>query len=157
MSHPRVEPLDPVDRLHVLAAALPGAVVAERTLAATFDHVWQVVTDLEAMTPRYEANVSAVEVVERRGERARVLVTLPGGRREAMDVRIIPGWCLMHSESTVVAFGARPMGHRTVLAHLELDRRSPLEPGGPPSQEACGKLARELDVIEALALGLDPP
>ncbi|MPY95552.1 MAG: hypothetical protein GEV08_21590 [Acidimicrobiia bacterium] len=155
MSHAPSEPLDPVVRLHVLAAALPGAVVAERVLAAPFDRVWRVVTDLEAMTPRYERNVSAVEVVDRQGERARVIVTLRGGHSDAMDARILPGWCLMHSESTVVAFGARPMGPETVLAHLEFHRRSSVQPGGPPSDEAASKLVLELDTIELLARELD--
>jgi hypothetical protein len=147
-------PLDPVVRLRVLAAALPGAVVVERTLAATFDRVWRVVTDFDTMTPRYERYVSTVEVVERQGERAHVVVTLSSGEVEAMDVRVLHGWCLMHSPSTVVAFGARPAGDRTLLAHLELDRRSSLEAKGPPSAVAVGKLVRELEAIESLAKGL---
>jgi hypothetical protein len=149
------EPLDPVVRLHLMAAALPGAVVAERTLAAAFDRVWRVVTDFEAMTPRYESNVRAVELVERQGERARIAVTLRGGQVETMTARTLPGWCLMHSASTVVAFGARPVGHQTLLAHLELDRRSSSSPRREPSVDPRGKLVRELDLIGLLAMELD--
>lgn len=154
MSYAATQPLDPVVRLHALASALPGAVVAERTLAATFDQVWRIVTDLETMVARYEPGVRAVEVVDRQGERAHVVVTLRGGHLEAMQVRIVPGWCLMHSESTVVAFAARAAGQHTVLAHLEHDRRRPREPGAPRTDDARRKLARELETIEALATEL---
>jgi hypothetical protein len=142
----------PVARL--LVAALPGAIVAEPTLDAPFDRVWRVVSDLEVMVARYEPSVHAVEVVDRKGERAHVVVTLRGGHREPMQVRLVPGWCLMHSASTLVAFAARPAGERTVLAHLEHDRRPPRDGDGPRIGDA-GKLVRELETIEALASQLD--
>lgn len=155
MSHPPAELLDPVLRLRVLAAALPGAVVAERTLNATFDQVWRVVADLETMASRYERNVSAVEVISREGERAQVLVTVPGGRTETMAVRIVSGWCLMHSPSTVVAFAARAAGDQTVLAHLELGRAAPAAQQAAPTAQAYDKLMGELEAIELLAQASD--
>jgi hypothetical protein len=151
------ESLDPVARLRVLAAALPGAVIAERTLAATFDQVWRVVTDLERMVPRYESSVKAIKVVDRQGQNAEVVATLRDGDVEVMDVRMVPGWCLMQSESTVVAFGARPEGHRTVLAHLEHNRRLSSARKVPMPEEAHAKLVREIDTIGSLAVGLDRP
>lgn len=151
------ESLDPVLRLHVLAAALPGAVVAERTLAAAFNQVWSVVTDLETMVPQYESQVNAVEVVDRQDERSQVVTTLRDGHVETMDVRIVPGWCLMQSESSVVAFGARQAGHQTVLAHLEHNRRSsPAQKDHVPGK-AHAKLERELDIIGSLARELEVP
>lgn len=43
--------IDPIDRLAILAAALPGAAVRQRRIAAGFDAVWQVIADLEHATP----------------------------------------------------------------------------------------------------------
>ncbi len=126
MNHASDDLLDPVLRVHLLAAALPGSVVAERNVAAPFDQVWRVVTDLETMAPWYETNVTAIEIVERSSKWARIVATLRGGHLEEMDVRIVPGWCLMQSQSVIVAFGARPAGQHTLLAHLEHRRTSAL-------------------------------
>lgn len=153
MSHATDDPLDPVARLHVLAAALPGAIVAERIVPSPFERVWRVVSDLESMVPRYERNVNGVEVIERRGDTTRIVATLRTGAREEMDVRITPGWCLMQSETTIVCFGARSAGHHTIVAHLEHFRPSLLRPGMPPPPEAREKLLRELDTIGLLASG----
>lgn len=152
MNDTAAAPLDPVARLHVLAAALPGSVVAERTIEASLDRVWPVVTDLETMTPRYERNVRAIEIVDRNGEWAHIIATLSSGGTEAMDVRMVPGWCLMQSKSTVVAFAARPVGDHTVLAHLEHDRRRSDARAVPASDAARAELEYELDVIASLAM-----
>ncbi|WP_157246673.1 hypothetical protein [Nonomuraea typhae] len=75
MNEPVAHPaIDPIDRLAILAAALPGAVVGQRRLAAPFEAVWQVAADLENATPRYEPGVARVRVVEERGEFLRLLV-----------------------------------------------------------------------------------
>lgn len=151
MSHVTNDPLDPVARLHVLATALPGAIVAERIVPSPFERVWRVVSDLESMVPRYERNVKGVEVVERRDDIVRIVATLRNGAREEMDVRMTPGWCLMQSETMIVCFGARSVGHHTIVAHLEHFRPSLLRPGVPLLPEAREKLLRELDTIELLA------
>jgi len=139
--------IDPIDRLAVLAAALPGAVVRERRIAAPFEAVWRVVADLEGALPRYEPGVAQVRVTERDGEYLRVLVRDTAGGEEAMDARLRPGWCLMQSGTIVVAFAARRLGDATLLAHLE-HRRPPAEPYGPG---AGARLDRELRTIEELA------
>src|SRR4051794_26373395 len=51
MSWPTVD-LDPVRRLRVLAAAIPGAAVAESVLDAPFDDVWSAATDFENAVPK---------------------------------------------------------------------------------------------------------
>jgi hypothetical protein len=143
--------LDPVLRLHVLAAALPGSVVAERTVEAPFDQVWRVVTDLETMAPRYETNVTAIEVIERTPQRVRIVATLRGGHFEEMDARFEPGWSLMQSRSFIIAFGARPVGKHTKLAHLEHRRTLESAPNLEPSHRAYETLLGELEAIENLA------
>jgi hypothetical protein len=153
MNHASYDMIDPVARLRVLAAALPGSVIAERSVAASFDRVWEVITDLE-LAPRYETNVVAVEIVGRSDEQARIVATLRGGDSEEMDVRIADGWCLMQSLSFVIAFGARPAGPHTLLAHLEHSRT--VATLAPPERlhRAHDTLVRELDAIEALATNL---
>jgi hypothetical protein len=146
--------IDPIDRLTILAAALPGAVVRQRQIAAPFDAVWRVIADLEHATPRYEPGVAHLRVIERNGQFLRLLVQDTAGREEMMDARLRPGWCLMQSATVVVAFAARRLGSQTLLAHLEHQRvQTP-----PPSQSqshhrraAQAKIDQELQAIEQLA------
>jgi hypothetical protein len=146
--------IDPVDRLAVLAAALPGAVVRQRQIAAPFDAVWRVISDLEQATPRYEPGVAHVRVVERNGELLRLLVEDTNGHEDAMDAKLRPGWCLMQSATIVVAFAARPIGDQTLLAHLEHLRVQTPVPNPSRSgyrRAAEAKIDEELQTIERLA------
>jgi hypothetical protein len=146
--------IDPIDRLAILAAALPGAAVRQRRIAAPFDAVWQVIADLENATPRYEPGVAHVRVIERRGELVRLLVQDTAGREHAMDARLRPGWCLMQSATLVIAFAARRLGGETLLAHLEHRRVQTPVPGQGGSHHrraALVKIDQELDTIERLA------
>ncbi|MEV4357367.1 hypothetical protein ACWEPL_49800 [Nonomuraea sp. NPDC004186] len=155
MNDPVAHPdIDPIDRLAILAAALPGAVVGQRRIAAPFEAVWQVVADLEHATPRYEPGVAHVRVIEQRGEFLRLLVQDSAGREDAMDARLRPGWCLMQSATVVIAFAARRLGSETLLAHLEHQRGQTPEPGQNGSDHrraALAKIDQELHTIESLA------
>lgn len=155
MNDPAALPdIDPVDRLAILAAALPGAAVAQRRIAAPFDDVWRVIADLEHAIPRYEPVVARVRVIERRGDLLRVLVEDTDGREESMDARLRPGWCLMQSATIVVAFAARRIGSETLLAHLEHRRvHTPLPRRSQPRgrRAALAKIDQELHTIEKLA------
>lgn len=143
--------MDPVDRLAVLAAALPGAVVGRRRIAAPFAAVWRVIADLEDGVPRYEPGVAQVRVIEERGEFLRVLVRDTAGREDAMDARLRTGWCLMQSATLVVAFAAHPLDDATLLAHLEHRRGPAAEPAPHHRRAALAKIDRELRTIERLA------
>ncbi|MEW1843787.1 hypothetical protein AB0392_38085 [Nonomuraea angiospora] len=155
MSDPVTRPdIDPIDRLAILAAALPGAVVGQRRIAAPFEAVWEVIADLEHATPRYEPGVAHVRVIEQRGEFLRLLVRDTAGREDAMDARLRPGWCLMQSATIVIAFAARRLGGETLLAHLEHRREQTPEPGRSESDHrraALAKIDQELHTIEGLA------
>jgi hypothetical protein len=151
VAHPEI---DPIDRLAILAAALPGAVVGQRRIAAPFEAVWQVIADLEHATPRYEPGVAQVRVIERRGEFLRLLVQDTAGREDAMDARLRPGWCLMQSATIVIAFAARRLGSETLLAHLEHRREQTPAPEPSASHHrraALAKIDEELHTIERLA------
>jgi len=155
MNDPAALPdIDPIDRLTILAAALPGAAVGQRRIAAPFDAVWQVIADLEHAVPRYEPGVAHVRVIEQRGEFLRLLVQDTDGREDAMDARLRPGWCLMQSATVVVAFAARSLGGETLLAHLEHRRAQTPVPGRSGShyrRAALAKIDQELRTIEMLA------
>ncbi|MGB6453186.1 MAG: SRPBCC family protein [Streptosporangiaceae bacterium] len=149
--------IDPIDRLAILAAALPGAVVRQRRIAAPFDAVWQVIEDLEHATPHYEPGVARVRVIEQRGELLRLLVQDTAGRAEPMDARLRPGWCLMQSATVVVAFAARRIDGETLLAHLEHRRAQTSVPGRSGAhyrRAALAKIDAELSTIERLATQL---
>jgi hypothetical protein len=148
------ENIDPIDRLAILAGALPGAVVRQRHITAPFDAVWGVIADMEQATPRYEPSVAHVRVIERHGEILRLLVEDTAGNEETMDAKLRPGWCLMQSATIVVAFAARPLGSQTLLAHLEhLRVRTPVpsQSGSRGRRAAEAKIDQELQVIESLA------
>jgi hypothetical protein len=147
--------IDPIDRLAILAAAMPGAAVRQRRIAASFDAVWQVIADLEHTVPLYEPGVAHVSVIEQRGEALRLLVQDTAGREHAVDARLRPGWCLMQSATVVVALAARRLGNETLLAHLEHRRVQPPEPGRRGSQHrrsARAKIDLELYTIEELVI-----
>ena len=146
--------IDPVDRLAILAAALPGAAVRQRRIAAPFDAVWRVIADLEHATPRYEPGVTRLHVTSRHGQHLQLLVGRADGGEETMQARLRPGWCLMQSATTAVAFAAQQLGSQTLLAHLE-HRRVPARLPGPRRSQGrrswLAKIDEELRVIERLA------
>jgi hypothetical protein len=150
MSWPTVD-LDPVRRLRVLAAAIPGAAVAEAVLDAPFDDVWAAATDFEGAVPRIELFIGKARVVSHEGERVSVQITPPMFRRpQPLDVVLRPGWCWMVSPMAVAGMAAVPVGERTRFAHLE----ALTIPGGrmaAPFLSAKMALARELQRIERIA------
>jgi hypothetical protein len=150
MNYPTVE-LDPIRRMRVLAAAIPGAAVVERVLDAPFDPVWAAATDFEGGVPRIELFIGAAEVVSREGERVEVRIKprmLPGAQR--LQVLLRPGWCWMSTPTTVAGMAAVPEGERTRFSHLEAFT----VPGGrymAPLLTLKMRLTRELERIERIA------
>ena len=61
-----VATLDPVAKMRALAAGLPHCAVGETILDAEFGRVWNLITDFENGTPRYEGFVSEVEILAKR-------------------------------------------------------------------------------------------
>jgi hypothetical protein len=136
--------LDPLARLDILAAALPGSTLVSREIGTPLASVWAVIEDLERFVPLYESAV--IQAVGESEAGRRVLrVTYESGLRETFVVRLAPGWCLMQSPSFVAAFAAASAERGTLLAHLEHWRL----PGRP--SVAASKLEGELMEIERLA------
>jgi len=95
-----------------------------------------------------------VRVIEQHGELLRLLVEDTAGREETMDARLRPGWCIMQSPTTVIAFAARRLGNETLLAHLEHRRVPTPMPRRSEShyrRAVSTKIDRELLAIEMIA------
>jgi hypothetical protein len=116
-----VATLDPVRRLRVMAAALPGTGLVERVLDAPYDDVVAMWDDLEHSVPDLDPIVRSVRVVGRDGDRLRIvtrqlMVPVP----VHFEVELLAGWCWMQSRTYLVGMAAVPVGEdRTHYAHLE--------------------------------------
>jgi hypothetical protein len=96
-----------------LAAAVPGAFVAETTLDAPFDQVWAVAADLEHELPAYLPDVRSFIVTRRDGERLQAHARGYAGLRAHFDIVLRPGWCVMRSRFLLGGLAAVPDGQRT--------------------------------------------
>jgi hypothetical protein len=116
-----VATLDPVQRLRVMAAALPGTAVLERVINAPYDDVVAMWDDLETSIPALDPVVRSVRVLSREGDRVhmvakQVLLPVP----VHFEVELQPGWCWMQSRTYLVGMAAVPVDDdHTLYAHLE--------------------------------------
>lgn len=97
--------LDPVRRLRVMAAAVPGAAIAERLLPAPLDAVWPLVADLERSVPQ-GSHVTALRIVGADGDRLESDVRGHLGLREDLRGVLRPGWCWLESRLLVLGMAA---------------------------------------------------
>jgi hypothetical protein len=114
--------LDPVARLRILAAGLPGAAVDERILDAPFQQVWDFFSDMETSLPLIDQAVGSFEIVSRTGSRLVARARTPRLHLPmTLDVDLEPGWCWMTARphAYVVGFAAQPDEGHTRFAHLE--------------------------------------
>ncbi|MFE5585412.1 hypothetical protein [Kitasatospora sp. NPDC056531] len=134
---PTVE-LDPVRRLRVMAAAGAGRpLYAERHLAAGFDQVWRVASDLSGELPGLISGLRSFEVgPAKAGERLEGLAVSVVGHRERFEIVLRSGWCLMQSPVLLGGMAAVPDGDGTRFALLGSLR----VPGAGPVQRLLGGL-----------------
>ncbi|MFJ8079350.1 hypothetical protein ACIQ6Y_01795 [Streptomyces sp. NPDC096205] len=100
--------LDDVRRLHIMAAALPGARVAERLLPAAPAEVWAVMGDLEGAFGRFQPDMRHLTVVRRDGERVEALARSRYGMRARLHGVVRPGWCWLQSRFLVIGMATAP-------------------------------------------------
>ncbi|HEX4703894.1 MAG TPA: hypothetical protein VH352_17330 [Pseudonocardiaceae bacterium] len=113
-----VADLDPVRRMGVLAAGIPGSLFAVDVLDAPFDRVWAVAADLERELPKLVRDIRSMRIVRADGE---VLVADAVGRlglRDRFDVVLRPGWCVMQSTRVIGGMAAVADGAGTRFAFL---------------------------------------
>ncbi len=111
-------PVDPLVRLRALAAAIPGSAVTETVIAAPFDVVWAVASDLEVELPHFVTDVCSVRVTPGPSDRSVAVILGHSGLRGRFDVVLRPGWCLMQSRFVIGAMAATPAGDATSFAFL---------------------------------------
>ncbi|MFG2822723.1 hypothetical protein ACGFX4_25210 [Kitasatospora sp. NPDC048365] len=110
-----VADFDPVRRLRVLAATVPGASLHEAVLAEPFERVWEVAADLEGALPRWLPDIRTVRA---NADATEALIVGHSRLRARFDVRLEPGWCLMQSRFVLGGMAARPDGEGTRFAFL---------------------------------------
>jgi hypothetical protein len=111
--------LDPLLRLRVLAATLPGVALVERTLPVPFDEVWSFITDLERSIPAFDNLVRSVRILEQSPD-GRQLRLRAWPSPFPFRVELSEGLCLMHSAAFMVGMAAEPLGDdSTRFGHLE--------------------------------------
>jgi hypothetical protein len=114
--------LDPIAKLRVLEASLPGAVMQERLISEPFDAVWGFVSDLETSVPAFDREVSRVRIVREHGDELRIHTWATGVPVPlAFDVilRDDSMWMVSRPRLYVVGMAAIPEGRQTRLGHLE--------------------------------------
>jgi hypothetical protein len=136
--------LDPLRRIRVLAAALPGAAVVETVMPAPIETVWAVASDLETELPHLVLDVRSVRIEERDGERLRALIRGHTGLSDRFDVVLRPGWCWMEGRRVIGAMAAAPTTEGTrfaLLGGLRITHHTGL---GPPASLLAKPLLRHM-------------
>ena len=110
--------LDPVRRLHALAAGIQGAVVVERVIPAPLDLVWGRISDLERSVPESEWHVRSLRITRADGDWLEADVRGIGGTRDRFSIVLRPGWCWMQGRVLCAGMAAvaTPAGTRVAWA-----------------------------------------
>lgn len=140
-----VAELDPVRRLRVMAATVPGAVYAEDLIDRPFDEVWAVAADLENEFPHLLGDVRTMRIVRRDGERLEALARGRLGQRARFDVVLRPGWCWMQSRFLIGGMAAVAEEGRTRFAFMGAARLPGVRLLHPLVHPLGGAVVRRLD------------
>ncbi|MEU6579104.1 hypothetical protein [Streptomyces sp. NPDC046805] len=108
--------LDPVRRLHALAAGIRGAHVTEAHIDAPFERVWTLLGDLEGGFGQIVTDMERLHVVRREGERVEALAHSRYGMRARLRGVQRPGWCWLQSRFLLLGVAAAPDGTGTRVA-----------------------------------------
>ncbi|MEU6064781.1 MULTISPECIES: hypothetical protein [Streptomyces] len=125
--------LDPVRRLHALAAGIRGAHVTEAHVDAPFERVWSLLGDLEGGFGQVVTDMERLRVVRREGERVEALARSRYGMRARLRGVQRPGWCWLQSRFLLIGVAATPEGAGTRVAFtggVRLPSRAALIPLG---------------------------
>ena len=109
--------LDAVRRLRVLASAR-GGLYAEGVIAAPFERVWAVASDLEGELPNYLPDVRWLRVTAVTGDRLEADARGRLGLRARFHGVLRPGWCVLQSRFLIGGIAAVPDGQASRVAFL---------------------------------------
>jgi len=146
--------LDGVRRLHVMAAAIRGASVTERIIAAPFEHVWPLLADLEDGFGKVLPDMRHVRLDWREGDgvheggRVEALARSRYGMRARLRGEVSLGWCWLQSRFLIIGVAARAEGAGTRVAitgGVRLPGRAAVVPVG-----AKREASRALDRLQQL-------
>ena len=102
--------LDPVRRLHSLAAGVRGAHVSERVIDAPFAQVWTALSDFEGDFRQVQPDMKTVHVTNCDGSRISLHARSTYGMRANFVGTVRPGWCWLQSRFLIVAMAATEVG-----------------------------------------------
>ncbi len=108
--------LDPVRRLHALAAGIRGAHVTHAHVDASFERVWSLLGDLEGGFGQVVTDMERLRVVRRHGEHIEALARSRYGMRARLRGVQRPGWCWLQSRFLLIGVAATPEGPGTRVA-----------------------------------------
>lgn len=111
-----VAELDPVRRLRALTSGMPGAVVVEEVIPASFETVWEIASDLENEVPRSEWHVRSLRITHADGDRLEALVHGLMGIHDKFAIVLRPGWCWMQGRLLLAGMAATPVEGGTLFA-----------------------------------------
>lgn len=142
--------LDPVSRLHIVAAGIAGAAVTQQVVPAGFDTVWSMLTDFEGEFTRIQPDMHRVRVVSVDGENVTVLAVSRLGLQARLHGVARTGWCWLQSRNLIIAMAAQPAPGGTVVAltgGIRIPFRRAILPLGVrrESRRSLVRLARLLD------------
>ena len=143
-----VADLDPVRRLRVMAAAIPGTDLTEWTIDAPPELVWQTASNLQVEMPRLVRDFRSVTITPGTGERLVMHARGYLGQRARFDVVLRPGWCWMQSRFLLCGMAAAPDDSGTRFGFLG-GIRAPGMRLLHPLLHQIGPAAVRLDRLEA--------
>ncbi|WP_415949673.1 hypothetical protein [Streptomyces sp. KLOTTS4A1] len=123
--------IDPVRRLHIMAAGIRGARVVEDVLPLPYGEVWAVMADLEGEFGRFQPDMREVRVLWSADGRVEALARSRYGFRAHLRGYLRPGWCWLQSRFLIVGMAAAPApGGATRVAltggvRMRVPRRAP--------------------------------
>ncbi|MER5484540.1 SRPBCC family protein [Streptomyces sp. NPDC002812] len=150
MTHEVDPDLDPVARLRIMAAGVPGARVVEATLPAPVEAVWAVMSDLEGEFGRFQPDMRSVRVLRVAGDRVEALARSKYGLRAHFHGVLRPGWCWLQSRFLIIGMAAAPApdgGTRVALTGgVRVPGRAAIVPVGAERElrEAMTRLAERV-------------
>jgi hypothetical protein len=143
--------LDPVRRLRVLAAAIPGASVTERVMDAPWVDVWRILSDLDGGFTAIQPDMSRLHVELHEGSHVVALVRSRFGMRARLTGVLKPGWCWLQSRFLLIGMAVTPEpggGTRVALTGgVRVPGRAAIIPIGV-RRESRRSLQRLADLLE---------